>query len=578
MPGWKLGPLLIVIGLLCAAAGSVAQETDEAAAAIRALAGAAWNGAERPARQLDGRWQGVRLSVWTDGRLESRSLQKGEQLDDYVVGILRGNGPLHDGQVIDLVLLGDPVRRDSTVARTAATSNRQRGVSALDIRLYDRNLFLGPAEMIAENQSFGFLINQFLRTHGLTRAELESSGTVTSHPVTWLRLAPAPGGFRVARIFRGRREGLAMPVGRAELRQLIDRAVGWIQANMRADGTLPYGYWPSSARHRRDDNAIRQWLATLALADTLALKEGRPAAVRRLLDRNIAGNLRTFYRERHGQAVIRHDGMVKLGALALAGLALLRSDTGARHLPAIDGLARTVRFLRHPDGRFATFLEPAARNDNQNFYPGEALLFLAEQDRRFPDAGQGQGQAIDESLDRYWRWHMRPENRDPSFVPWQLMAHALRQPRAGRPDWRERIFTMADWLVSLQETDDAPAPDMRGRFHAARGIYGPPHASSTAVYLEALCHAARQTTSNGDRTRMVNYAQAASAGFRQLMGLQFTDTDRPPYIAARDWPKVVGGIASTVYDNRIRVDNIAHAISAASCWLQTGALDSSPVD
>lgn len=561
----SFAPLLIAVAILCTAAETRAAAPDEALAAIRYLAAAAWSDAERPAHLLDGRWHGVGLSVREDGRLKFRDRFVGKRLGDQTIELLRRIGPLHDGRTVDIVLLGDPVEVDSVTDRAAATSNRMRGVSALEIRLYGKDLFLGPTEMIAENQSYRYLIDGFLHRQGLTRAELETFGTFTSYPVTWVRLEPSGGGFRVLPIFRGRRESATAPPGRAELRGFLERAAGWIRANMSADGTLPYGYWPSSARYRRDDNAIRQWLATVALADLRGPRIGAPVEAARLLLRNIAGNLGKFYRQRGGPAVIRHDRKVKLGAMALAGLALLRSGPDERDRGALETLRTTVESLRNPDGSFATFLEPAARNDNQNFYPGEALLFLAEYDRRFPD--KARARRIDASLDHYWSWHMRPANRNPSFVPWQLMTYALRLPRAGRPDWRGRVFAMADWLLELQETDDAPAPDMRGRFHAPGDAYGPPHASSTAVYLEALCHAARLADADGDQARTTAYAHAAVAGFGQLMRLQFIDADRPPYIARADWPKLRGGIASTVYDNRIRIDNVAHAISAASCWL-----------
>ena len=72
-----------------------------------------------------------------------------------------------------------------------------------------------------------------------------------------------------------------------------------------------------------------------------------------------------------------YDGSSKLGAAALALLAIVESPARAEYAKQEAGLKRTLEHLWMPNGSFRTFLIPADRNDNQNFYPGEALLAWA---------------------------------------------------------------------------------------------------------------------------------------------------------------------------------------------------------
>jgi hypothetical protein len=106
-----------------------------------------------------------------------------------------------------------------------------------------------------------------------------------------------------------------------------------------------------------------------------------------------------------------------------------------------------------------------------------------------------------------------------------------------------------------------PAPDLHGRFYdPRRKSFGPPHASSTAVYLEGLSEAFRLAQAAGEGVRALRYADAIWAGLRNLRQLQFRDAvDMAPY-ARRD--RIAGAIRTEAYDNTVRVDNVQHALGA----------------
>ncbi len=81
--------------------------------------------------------------------------------------------------------------------------------------------------------------------------------------------------------------------------------------------------------------------------------------------RNLQYNLRRFYRVENGHGVIVWDDKVKLGALAMAGLAIIESPFASSWQTELREIRRTIDALWQPSGAFRTFLRPAGRNDNQ---------------------------------------------------------------------------------------------------------------------------------------------------------------------------------------------------------------------
>jgi hypothetical protein len=210
--------------------------------------------------------------------------------------------------------------------------------------------------------------------------------------------------------------------------------------------------------------------------------------------------------------------------------------------------------MQQPDGSFKTFYG-SDQNDNQNFYPGEALLLWSTvyaQDR------------TPELLDRimrafkYYRtWHR--DNKNPAFIPWHTQAYFRTWQVTKDKELADFIFEMNDWLLSMQQWDGVEYPDMQGRFHDPdRPEYGPPHASSTGVYLEGLIDAYRLAIALDDKARQKSYKQAILRGLRSMMQQQFVDEVDMFYVSRRG--PVEGGIRTNVYDNAIRVDNVQHPL------------------
>ena len=276
-----------------------------------------------------------------------------------------------------------------------------------------------------------------------------------------------------------------------------------------------------------------------------------------LAPRNIRYNLDRFYREEDGLGSIEYRGKAKLGAIALAALTLAEFPDQSRFAGYRSALGRSIDQLWRDDGSFTTFLRPADRNDNQNFYPGEALLYLARLYRNTGDAGLAA--RIQRSVAYYRDWHLA--NRNPAFVPWHTMAYALVWETAGDQALAAWILEMNDWLLALQQSAPPHAPDIDGRFYdPKRPEFGPPHASSTGVYLEGLVQAFRVARAIGEEPRADAYRKAILRGLRSTMQLEFADEVDMFYISRRD--RVEGALRTTVYDNEVRVDNVQHTLMA----------------
>lgn len=340
----------------------------------------------------------------------------------------------------------------------------------------------------------------------------------------------------------------------ATVRLMADQMTQWLVRQVAPDGKTTYAYWPSSGEYSKSNNMIRQFMGSACLA--LAAGRYPDASVVGACARNFRYNFASFCEQRDGFAVINEFGKIKLGAAGVAVTAILNLPDPAPWVNQQTQLLKFLEYMQQEDGSFRTFLEPADRNDNQNFYPGEALLALVMVYQRNPSP---------ELLDRiergfrYYRQYFR-ENQNPAFVPWHTQAYCLLHDVTGSKEVADFVFEMNDWLLGMQETS-AELPEIQGDFFDPRRPgYGPPHASATGVYLEGLIEAWRLAIKLGEHTRAENYRRSMVMGLRMLRQLQFrTDIDMF-YSTKRE--RIQGGVRTTLYDNTIRIDNVQHGLMA----------------
>ena len=424
-------------------------------------------------------------------------------------------------------------------------TNKTRGLSGFELQLGARRVRVPPTLQIATNRSFARFLERFLKHHKLDPAEFEKRGQLRVFDAVQVFIASFdPPSAKL--LHRG--GGLVAPetMDRAEFDLLIDGMKSWMKSNIRPSGHLVYKYWPSRGEETKADNTIRRFMGTLALIRSGFLEEAA---------RNIDFNLNRFYRVENGLGLIDWEGKVKLGAVALAALAILEHPEKARWSQAYQSLCRTTDYLHQADGSFRTFLKPSDRNDNQNFYPGEALLFWAQRLRL--DPADGLADRFTASFQFYRSWHRKARN--PAFVPWHSMAYAAIADLPDRDAMHDFVIEMNDWLLDVQQWGPPLAPEFWGRFYAPdRPEFGPPHASSTGVYLEGLAAALALAQDANDLARAARYEAAIWRAARNLRQLQFREPEELFYIAHPE--RVLGGLRTEVYNNEIRVDNIQHGL------------------
>lgn len=480
---------------------------------------------------------------------------------DVPLDDLPGLVAAEDGHVVEVCLTTDyrpvPMDRFSRVF-----CNRARGLLGIEITFREKTRRLAPTRMIAGNLTFRRALERFLGDHDVSAEDFARDGRFRAFSARQMLLHCGPDATRATNLHRGARVVSPTPEASQDRAEALAEGIGeWMVRNQSADGRLPYKYWPSRGRESPADNAIRRFLASLALARLGELKCS--AKIREAARRNLRFNLGRYFQDiGDGRGVIVERTGAKLGAAALAGLAILESPAAGEFAQELGMLAAAVDSLADDENGFRTFFFPPERDgSNWNFYSGEALLFWAEAMRR-DMAFAPTLQRVSETFARCRRRHLQARN--PAFVPWHTQACASLFRQTGRREFADFVLEINDWLLPMQQWDErADLPrDLWGRFYnPQRPDFGPPHAASTGAYLEGLTDATVLAREVGDAGRAANYERAVARGLRSLRQLQFRDEIDAFYVSKQD--RVMGALRTEAYDNAVRVDSAAHALVAA---------------
>lgn len=444
-------------------------------------------------------------------------------------------------------------------------SNVHVGIRGIEIQYKDRVVRYSPTAMLARNLTFTKVFERFLEDNDLSASELFQQGMVQAFEARQV-LISLGATIKAVTLHRGNHIVPLASLSTETLETMTTSMGQWLIRQVKGDGRLMYKYFPSRGQEATSNNLIRQFMATLCLI-RYAKMTGR-ADHQTLATLNLNYNLDQFY-QTEGESdkalgFVIYNGKAKLGAIALAALAILECcnlrsldvHTSA-YREHFQALCRTLEHLWQPDGSFHTFLKPSDRNDNQNFYPGEALLFWAHLYQRTQDADLLE--RCRKSVHFYQSWHQH--HRNPAFIPWHTQAYTLLYRETGDRDFLNPIFEMTDWLLAMQQWESAPYGDVAGRFYNPKHPeFGPPHASSTGVYLEGLADAYQLAIESEDYTRAQRYQQVIWRGLRSIRQLQFKGKTDLFYISKIS--PVHGGLRTTVYNNVIRVDNVQHCLMA----------------
>ncbi|MCY4585400.1 MAG: hypothetical protein OXB98_05110 [Bryobacterales bacterium] len=429
-------------------------------------------------------------------------------------------------------------------------------------------LRFSPTWILATNRSFRRILDRFLKQRNTSDADFTAYGSLRAFSARQFLLSGDDEAV-ATELFRGAPLVSPSPtIGEDRADDLAQGIAQWMLDNLSNEGELPYKYWPSRGMVSPADNAIRQFLASLSLARLGELRSN--AEIREAARRNLRFNLKRYFRNiGEGRGAIVERTGAKLGAAALAALAILESPASAEFLPELEMLAAGVNSLADKDRGFRTFFFPPERDgDNWNFYSGEALLFWAEAMRR----GARYAPTLEQCVSTFACCRRRHyQARNPAFVPWHTQACASLFNRTGRREFAGFVLEANDWLLSMQQWDRPKGlpPDLWGRFYdPQRPEFGPPHAASTGAYLEGLADAMTLAREIGDEARAAAYERAIARGLRSLRQLQFRSQHDAFYVSRRE--RVMGALRTEAYDNAVRIDSAAHALAASVKILQHG--------
>jgi hypothetical protein len=463
-----------------------------------------------------------------------------------------------DAIEIFLSVRSETVEFDHIVEERKWFSNVYRGVVGLEIWDRESGKAVGrvsPTTVCATNRSLKNSLVKQLEGIGLTLDQVGEEQLEIRILRGMQLIVPVSQNKPAAFLARGSRVVGIEEVTQGSVGELESLLSQYLLNSVEQSGRMKYLYYPSSGKEpEQRNNMIRQWMASLALCRIARYRDDKDALVK--AGQNIEFNLSNFYRTEKGWGLIDDQGKVKLGAVALAALTISEHPQRASWSEQHESLLRTVELLWRRNGGFRTFYTPVHRNDNQNFYPGEALLLLASVYRE--TESDTLRTKFMKSMRYYRKWHLK--HRNPAFVPWHTQAYFWMWEMTQDPELASWILEMNDWLLPIQQWLDAPSLEMRGRFYDPIRPFGIPHASSTGVYLEGLIDAYSLAKTLGDSSRANKYRTAVLRGLRSVMQLTYKDDCDMYYISKRD--NVRGGVKTDVYNNAIRVDNVQHNLLA----------------
>lgn len=431
--------------------------------------------------------------------------------------------------------------------------NIHRGILGLEFEYKDKKESVCPTQMIADNQSFRDVLDDYLKSKNIRKTNFFNLDLKAFNAKQFLLSLDENGDKNIdtlKEMFRGNTIVSEAEVTKENVETLATLMASWLINNLEDNGRLTYKYWPSTEKESTANNMIRQFMGTTAIGRWAKYVGSDEVYIKQ--KKNMEYNFDRFYKEDDGLGFIEYRNKIKLGAASLAALSIIESKNRDNFFPIERKIRKFTFEMWNEDGSMNTFYK-SKRNDNHNFYPGEALLYWSEifKENKDPELLR----KFMKSFKYYKEWHLK--NRNPAFIPWHSQAYYNIWLETGNQDLKDFIFLMNDWLIEkMQKNEVNKYKDTEGRFYSSRNRFGPPHASSTGVYLEGLIDAYKLAKAVGDFERMESYRVSIVKGLRSVMQLQFADDIDTYYVSRKE--KVLGGIRTTVYHNEVRVDNVQH--------------------
>lgn len=333
--------------------------------------------------------------------------------------------------------------------------------------------------------------------------------------------------------------------------------VQWAKANQADDGSFPYMYYPSANRYAEGDLVLRQLITIQGLYAIAKHYDASIFATAEKAERQLMEESYRYDRAKQYAYFVDDDG-IRLGSAAI-GILMLREKGGyLRDLSEEEiALGEFILAQQRDDGSFQTFLQDESTDVDDMFYSGEALTALARLSAVSADP------RYDAALEKGFIHYREKIQNDfwPQYAPWHIQAYSIYFEEKKNDDYARYVYWLAEGLIQTMLEDDPHArPDEVGRFFNPKyRDWGPPHSSSTGIYLEGLAYAYRLAKERGDTREMERYEDAIRQGTRALLQVQWTP-ESAYYV--EEPSRVVGHFKVSVTNSIGRIDQLGHAANA----------------
>ena len=290
----------------------------------------------------------------------------------------------------------------------------------------------------------------------------------------------------------------------------------WALSHQESSGLFPYFFNPEQGQRVGEQHALGQLIAGHRLA---ILAHSRPklrAAHQRHLQSVEAGESTGY--QSHEFLSFANDH--SLAAQALYLRVLIESPTqSAEKQEQADRIARLLQTGWDAVDGFPEFVDGRQTNSAflKRFYTAQAALALIEH-----SLNTSSSESLRVARDAVnWLEETYPSSQSESFHPSQVpwLVEALIKLNDLSPDEKitDRIFTLSDRLLDLQDQADFP-----GRFWLAKGPnYGQPNIVRDAQSTRVLLMALELALETGEERRVKRYRKGIALGLDNLRAHQY---------------------------------------------------------
>lgn len=350
-------------------------------------------------------------------------------------------------------------------------------------------------------------------------------------------------------------------VSSREIEEALLLAGEYLKNAVKKDGSFVYEYFPPTNRENSQYNMLRHAGTIYAMTELYELTKDKALLVK--IQKAIPfllANLRNIKVKNHGALVGIDDGNIKLGANALAILALTKYMDVVQtreYLEIVQKLARWIQATQSPQGRFLIHKQNFSTQEISvfvsDYYPGEAifaltLLYKIDKNKEWLDTAEKAarylidvrdgGKSIAQLGHDHWLLYGLNEL-------YRVRRHKM---------YYDHALKIAEAILSSQRKDSAR--DGAGSFDASA------RSTPMATRMEGLCAVYQLVRDFGPKRELDLLFNGISLGIKFQLKTQVTKE----MAGNRKWPvRAVGGFLESPDMPGIRIDYVQHNVSSLLC-------------